>query len=244
MHLAILMTNTDESAFAKARPLDGDKFTALIRMARPGWTTEVFSVKDGVFPDDIARFDGAMITGSPASVHSGAPWVARLLDLIRDMVQLKLPLFGACFGHQAIALALGGAVGRNPGGWVHGLTRNVVQARPPWAADLPETVKLYGSHTEQVTALPKGAQVLSRSEGCTVSGFVIGDTVYTTQHHPEMTPEFISDLTDELAGDLGPQIAARARASLAERSDMGVFAESIARFFELAQASRSGNRTG
>lgn len=236
MHLAILMTNTDESEFAQAHPKDGEKFADLIHLVRPGWTLEVFAVKDGVFPADLSRFDGAMITGSPASVTGEADWIARLLDLIRAMHAAGMPIFGACFGHQAIALALGGTIGRNSGGWIHGLTRNRTLTRPGWARDLPDEVRLYGSHVEQVTALPEGAVPISRSEGCDVTGFVLGDTIYTTQHHPEMTPEFIAALTEELAGDLGPDLAARARASLAERSDMTVFAESIARFFEQAAA--------
>jgi len=237
MHLAILMTNTDESAFSAHHPKDGEKFADLIHMVRPDWTVEVFAVKDGAFPEDLSRFDGAMITGSPASVRSGAAWTERLLELIRAMHTARLPLFGACFGHQAIALALGGAVGHNPGGWVHGLIRNETLARPNWARDLSDAVGLYGSHTEQVTALPEGAVPLSRSEGCPVSGFAIGQTVYTTQHHPEMTPAFIAALTEEMVGDLGPDLAARARASLAEPADSAAFAESVARFFE--QAARS-----
>lgn len=236
MHLAILMTNTDESAFARARPKDGEKFAAMIRAVRPDWTTESFAVKDGVFPDDMARFDGAMVTGSPASVRSGAGWVDRLLDLIRAMHAEGLPIFGACFGHQAIAVALGGALDHNPDGWVHGLTHNRMRRRPAWAAILPDEVKLYASHAEQVTTLPDGATPIASSEDCPVSGFVVGTTVYTTQHHPEMTHGFITDLTEELADEMGPEVAARARASLTERADSVVFAESVARFFEQAHA--------
>lgn len=234
MHLSILMTNTDDSDFARAWPKDGERFADLIRRVRPGWTTEVFAVKDGVFPDDIARFDGAMITGSPASVLDPLAWVARLLDLIRAMDAAGLPMFGACFGHQAIALALGGAVGANPGGWVHGLVRNRIVARTGWTADLPAALSLYGSHVEQVTALPQGARVLARSEGCAIAGFAIGGRVYTTQHHPEMTAGFIAGLTEKMADDLGPEVAARARAALAGPAHGAEFAESIARFFERA----------
>ncbi|MFV0512367.1 MAG: type 1 glutamine amidotransferase [Jhaorihella sp.] len=238
MHLAILMTNTDESAFARARPGDGEKFTDLVRRVRPGWRFTVFAVKDGLFPDDAARFDGLIITGSPASVNSGSDWVARLLDLICGMVAQRVPVFGACFGHQAIALALGGTVGANPGGWVHGLVRTETLARKGWMLELPDRVNLYASHSEQVTALPGGARVLARSEGCAVAGFAIGDAVYTTQHHPEMSAGFIADLTGELAHKLGPQVTERARASLAQSADMVPFAESIARFFELASRPR------
>lgn len=234
MHLALLMTNTDESAFAQGHPKDGEKFTDLVHLVRPAWTTDVFSVKDGVFPDTLDGFDGIMITGSPASVHDPQDWVDRLLDLIREAADRRLPMFGACFGHQAIALALGGGIGRNPGGWVHGLTRNQMLVRPEWASDLPDVLKLYGSHVEQVTELPDGGVAISRSEGCDISGFMLGHTIYTTQHHPEMTAGFIAALTEELADDMGADLYEKAKGSLTEPSDMEVFAESVARFFEQA----------
>ncbi len=236
MHLAILMTNTDESAFAQRHPKDGQKFTDLVHRVRPGWTTEVFPVKDGVFPETLEYFDGAMITGSPASVNSGAEWTARLCDLIREMHAQSFPMFGTCFGHQAVAVALGGRVGPNPGGWVHGLTHNEVLTRRDWMRDLPDVVKLYASHAEQVLDPPSGAEILSRSEGCPISGMAIGRHIYTTQHHPEMTHDFILALTDEMRTILGPDLTKRALTTLQQHSDMAAFAESVARFFEQALA--------
>ncbi|MDK3018968.1 type 1 glutamine amidotransferase [Pseudodonghicola flavimaris] len=232
MHLAILMTNTDDSAFAQRHPGDGEKFAALIRLARPDWRVTVFAVKDGIFPEDMSRFDGALITGSPASTRSGAAWTLRLFDLIRQMHAARQPLMGVCFGHQAIALALGGAVGDNPEGWAHGLLRAEMLARPDWTRDLPDVLRLYGSHCEQVTRAPEGATVLARSEGCPIAGFSLGQHVYTTQHHPEMERDFVADLTGEMAETLGPERGAQALASLAEPADTAAFAESIARFFE------------
>ncbi|UWQ42258.1 type 1 glutamine amidotransferase [Leisingera aquaemixtae] len=231
MHLAILMTNTDESAFAQRHPKDGEKFTSLIQMARPDWRTTVFAVKDGAFPQDLFQFDGAMITGSPASARSGAAWIAQLLDLIRAAHARRFPLFGACFGHQAIALALGGSLDRNPDGWVHGLTRNQLLYRPDWAAGLPDEIKLYGSHCECVSTLPESATALSESNGMN-TGFTLGRHIFTTQHHPEMSHDFILALSHEMRDDLDPAVHARALNSLAEPSDQHAFAECLARFFE------------
>ncbi|UWQ63408.1 type 1 glutamine amidotransferase [Leisingera caerulea] len=233
MQLAILMTNTDESEFAQRHPKDGEKFTDLIRMARPDWRTSVFAVKDGDFPQNLFEFDAAVITGSPASARSGAAWVAELLEMIRAAHARRFPLFGACFGHQAIALALGGSLDKNPDGWVHGLTRNRVLHRPDWAAALPDEVRLYGSHCECVCSLPPGAVPLAESNGVN-AGFTLGRHIFTTQHHPEMTHDFIIALSEEMREDLGPSVFARALDSLAERSDQQVFAETLARFFEQA----------
>ncbi|WOI35259.1 type 1 glutamine amidotransferase [Tritonibacter scottomollicae] len=234
MRIAILMTNTDDSAFAHRHPKDGAKFTALVQMARPHWSCDVFAVKDDIFPEDISRYDGVMITGSPASTRSGAPWVDRLLALIRQIHDRKIPLFGACFGHQAIALALGGRVDDLPGGWVHGRTENHLVARPEWAAELPDVVSIYGSHVEYVHELPKGADPLMTRDGHS-TGFTLGRHIATTQHHPEMTHDFICALTEELRTDMEPQVHARALDSLQEQADQPALAEAIARFFEAAR---------
>lgn len=223
MHIAILMANTDDSAFAERWPKDGDKFASLLAGLRPGWRCSVFSVKDGHFPEGPEGFDGFLITGSPASVHDLDPWIGRLLELIRRIVAAGRPLFGACFGHQAIALAMGGTVGRNPGGWVLGLAETRMEGR---------AVRLYAAHNEQVTRLPEGAEALGGNADCPVGAFRIGGQVLTTQYHPEMTPGFIAALVEELSGKLPEGVIAAARESLAERADSEWIAGRIVGFFE------------
>ena len=230
MRIAILMTNTDESAFAHRWPLDGEKWTRLMQMARPAWDYPVWRVKDGVFPDRLNAFDGAIITGSPASVNSGADWVARLEELVRAAYAEGKPLFGACFGHQVIAMALGGVVGKNPDGWVFGQIESV-------PVDESAPMSVYASHSEQVLRLPDGARVIAEGPGCRVGGYRIGHTVLTTQYHPEMEPDFQAALIEELEGDLPDGVCEAARASMkSEVPDMAAWAEIIARIFEAAQA--------
>ncbi|MEM7521625.1 MAG: type 1 glutamine amidotransferase [Pseudomonadota bacterium] len=236
MHLAVLMTNTDESDFAQKHPKDGEKFSNLISMVRPAWEVSVFAAKDGAFPDDITGFDGVIVTGSPASVHDPDPWVSTLLQQIRIAYAAQVPLFGACLGHQAIAVALGGTVVENPAGWGFGLIEMEVTHRPDWY-DGPQTLLQYGAHIEHVTKLPAGAKEVFAAAHCANAGFVVGGRVYTTQNHPEMTPEFIAALVEELGGKMGPEVTATARASLSRTADTEVFAQSIARFFEQASAA-------
>lgn len=223
MHIAILMTNTDESAFAQAHPKDGDKFQRLVASLRPDWTCSVYAVKDGEFPADLAVFDGYIITGSPASAHDDQPWVARLLRDIRQIADLKIPLFGACFGHQAIAMALGGRVGANPGGWVFGRVETTM-------ADGP--IKLYAAHREQVTDLPTGARALGGNAECPIGSFAIGDHILTTQYHPEMTAGFIAALVEELSEALPKDVIAKARASLSAPAETNRIAKVIVEFLE------------
>jgi GMP synthase-like glutamine amidotransferase len=232
MHIAILVTNTDESDFSQLHPRDGEKFTALLAPLRPDWRFTVHVVKDGEFPESLTGIDGLIVTGSPASVHDGAPWIARLLDLIRGAAGV-VPVFGACFGHQAVAMALGGAVGRNPGGWVLGTVETVMQPLGP--------IRLYAAHLEQVVKLPPGAEVIGRTPGCPVAAMRIGDGVLTTQYHPEMTHGFIAALVEELDGKLPVPVIETARASLVQGAETDRIAALIVAFLEGQEraASRS-----
>ncbi len=224
MQIAVLVTNTDRSDFAAAHPRDGEKFAAMIKRARPYWQVSAFDLTLDEFPADLSRFDGVMIGGSPASVNGCQPWIARLDPLIRDIVARRQKLFGTCFGHQAIARALGGRVAANPGGWVMGVTET----------RLAGPLRMNAAHSEQVVALPPGAEVLGGNDDCPVGFYRIGGSVFATQYHPEMTDDFMAELVAEFAPMMEPSVAGKARASLTVLADTGRFVERIARFFEAA----------
>ena len=119
MHLAILVTNTDTSAFSARHPTDETRFSVMMRLVRPDWRfTAVDCVRD-VLPGGPGAFDGYIVTGSPACANDPDDWIVDLKAFIRDCVAEGVPLFGTCFGHQVIAAALGGQV--QTVGWRLGL---------------------------------------------------------------------------------------------------------------------------
>ncbi|WP_168192101.1 type 1 glutamine amidotransferase [Pararhodobacter marinus] len=239
MHIALLDANTDRSAFAARHSSEAEKFQALLAPVTQGWRYTAFKLPDGEAPDSLApgTFDGVIVSGSPASVHDDAPWVAGLLAMLRDSILAGMPVFGACFGHQAVARALGGRVGRNPGGWVLGRVESDLRDPASWTAAGP--VALNAAHNEQVLMPPPGARVLGGTEATPYGHLAIGNTVFTTQYHPEITPDFMAALIEELAShdpaDVPAEALARARASLDQNVDNGRMARWIADFF--AQAS-------
>ena len=234
MHLAILMTNTDESHFAAQWPRDCQKFEALVSSVRPSWRFSCFSVKDGIFPEDPTNFDGWIVTGSPASVHDQTDWIVKLQALISDRVAAAAPIFGACFGHQVIAQALGGHVEKSPSGWSLGVQEINTEGSPPWGSALPSTYRLYAAHVEQVTKMPTGAENVASSQNCPLAGFRIGNKVFTTQYHPEMRPAFFGALVGHLEEFLPVEAIANAKATQVEPVNTSAWAETIARFFESA----------
>ena len=91
---------------------------------------------------------------------------------------------------------------------------------------------MYAAHSEQVSELPEGATLLCQNEQCAIGGFAVGNTVFTTQYHPEMTDEFIEALVVELKDYVEPEVTQRARESLSVKSDRALFAGWICQFFE------------
>lgn len=233
MHIAVLATNTDDSAFASRHPRDVEKFRVLMQGVRPGWQVTAFDLPKGEFPDEVQGFDGFLIGGSPSSVHDEDAWIDRLMEIIRQAFAAGKPIVGACFGHQAIAKALGGTVGPNAGGFVLGTAATEVVQLAPWMEPVAE-FRLAAAHGEQVTRLPPGAEVVGRTPGCPAAAYRIGDLVFTTQYHPEMTPEFLDALVKEFAPKFPPEVGEAAKASLALGTEGPRFAEWMARFFEQA----------
>lgn len=238
MHIAILVTNTDRTDFARRHPRDPEMFRNLIDPLRPDWRFSAFDVTDNDFPGSFSGFNGVILTGSPASVRDSAPWISHLMLSVREIEQQRIPMFGACFGHQAIAQALGGAVGHNPGGWQLGHTVVRYSKDRPWLAG-GGRIGLYAAHKEQVLTAPEGADVLASSADCPISAMAIADHVFTTQHHPEMTHEFIAALIDEMSGNVSSDIENKARISLENRTESMRFAGWLVAFFEQAAGIRT-----
>lgn len=232
MHIAVLVTNTDQSAFAARHPRDAEKFTVLLKGVRPDWQVTTYEVTENAFPASLQGFDGLLIGGSPASVNDENHWIERLSGLIRRAFAAGVPMMGVCFGHQAIAQALGGKVGPNPGPFILGTTETTFTAQVPWMPEDADSITLASAHGEQVTTLPPEAEVLGESPGCPIAAYRIGSLVFATQHHPEMTPDFLAALVEEFAPEFPPGVGDRARASLAKAPEGPRFAEWIARFFE------------
>lgn len=239
MRIAVLLTNDDTSAFAAHFPNDGQKVVQLLQPLRPDWSYEVVAVKDGVLPASALAFDGYAITGSPASVNDDSlSWVAQLLGFIREVHAARQPLLGLCFGHQAVARALGGQVARNAAGWGLGTAATHWAQPRAWMHPPVATTTLMAAHNEQVTRMPEGAECLGGSDFCPIGSMQIGQHIWTTQYHPEMPLVFMQALLGHLADKLDADTIARAHASLVNAADVPLFGQWMVQFLEHAREIR------
>jgi GMP synthase (glutamine-hydrolysing) len=130
----------------------------------------------------LARDPAAIIlSGGPSSVYEpGAPQVDPAL------FAAGVPVFGICYGFQAMAQALGGEVTRT--GWrEYGGTTLSLTAEGTLLRDLDEGQSVWMSHGDCVTTAPSGFSVTAESPGSPVAAFEAPDRrLAGVQFHPEV----------------------------------------------------------
>ncbi|MCV7378951.1 glutamine-hydrolyzing GMP synthase [Mycobacterium alsense] len=123
---------------------------------------------------------GIVLSGGPASVYAdGAP------QLDPALFDLGLPVFGICYGFQAMAQALGGTVAHT-GTSEYGRTELKVLGGE-LHSDLPSVQPVWMSHGDAVTAAPDGFDVVASSAGAAVAAFENRERrLAGVQYHPEV----------------------------------------------------------
>lgn len=138
---------------------------------------------DEVKASDADNYDGVLISPGP-----GVPQEAGIsMEMIRYCAEKKIPLFGVCLGHQAIAAVFGGVVSRAPE-LLHGKTSKVHHKQRGVFADLPSpfTATRYHSLAVERASVPSELEITGETE----SGVVMGLRHKTlpiegVQFHPE-----------------------------------------------------------
>jgi GMP synthase (glutamine-hydrolysing) len=131
----------------------------------------------------LARRPAALVlSGGPSSVYAdGAPAVSP------ELMTTGIPTLGICYGHQAMARALGGTVERTGQAEFGGTDLRVIDRESLLFAGLPPEQSVWMSHGDEVSKAPKGFTVTAMSNGATVA--VMEDPIrglYGVQFHPEV----------------------------------------------------------
>ena len=131
---------------------------------------------DGPFPA-LGGVDHIVVLGAVSSVNDADRWIAAELAWLRAADAAGVPVFGICFGAQALCAALGGrveAMGRHEIGWV------LVDPADPGVIPAGPWLEF---HNDRCLP-PPSATVLARNE-TGVQAFRIGRH-FAVQFHPEV----------------------------------------------------------
>jgi len=136
---------------------------------------------------DLTGVDGVVLGGSTAGVYEEDDhgWIRQQKDFVRELVELRVPTLGICFGHQIVNEALGGTV-EHTGVRRANLARAELGDDPLFEGVSPTVPVL---HSDKVVETGGGLETVA-SAGY-YDNFATRHTdapVWTVQYHPEFTP--------------------------------------------------------
>ena len=173
-----------------------------------GWAAEVIRMdQDPSFPSDLSGYSGLLVLGGPMSANDEdrLPWIREEIRLLRQALDLELPVLGICLGAQLLARAAGARVypgQRREIGW-HLLRLTPEGLQDPVLGPLGPERLVFQWHGETFD-LPEGATLLAGSALYPHQAFRMGSKAYGLQFHLEVTAamvaEWVSDYDEELEG--------------------------------------------
>lgn len=151
----------------------------------------------GRFPQEQPRmrgYNGLVLLGGPMNVDQieHHPHLLHEIEMIREAIDLKLPVLGICLGSQLIARALGAQVRANAKkeiGW-HEIRLSQGGMQDPLLGNFQQRESIFHWHGDTFD-IPEGAVHLASSESCSNQAFRYGDKVYGLQFHLEVDEALI-----------------------------------------------------
>lgn len=140
------------------------------------------------------KVSGVVITGSHAMVTERQDWSERTAEWLPGAVERQIPVLGICYGHQLLAYSLGGEVGDNPNGREIGTVEvnlNENARGDKLLGGFSTPIKVHVGHIQSVLSLPDNAKLLASSDKDINQAFVVGDSAWGVQFHPEVDAEIV-----------------------------------------------------
>lgn len=156
-------------------------------------TIKTYRAYEGKLPPKTDSCDSYFVSGSRASLLDNEPWMLRLTDFLLVAAKAQIPCFGLCFGHQALAKALGGNVKRT-GRWELGVKTWKVIRDEGWLRECGKQLRLISIHTDQVSKLPPRSVRVATSPTCANGMFRLAGHAIGMQGHPEFTPAVFEEI--------------------------------------------------
>jgi para-aminobenzoate synthetase component 2 len=138
---------------------------------------------DEVEASEASKYDGVLISPGPGTPEKAGVSIA----MITYCAENKIPLFGVCLGHQAIAEAFGATVSRAPE-LLHGKTSQVIHNGTGVLSNLPTpfTATRYHSLAVERPTVPDVLEITGETESGVVMSLRHKELpIQGVQFHPE-----------------------------------------------------------
>ncbi|MFO8062697.1 MAG: glutamine-hydrolyzing GMP synthase, partial [bacterium] len=160
----------------------GSQYTQLIaRRIRESGVYSVIVPPSKAVQSITSRTKGIVLSGGPASVYdSNAP------DISPDIFKKDIPVLGICYGMQIMAYKMDGSVEKS-NKREYGRAALDMKTDNPLFDSIPDNSIVWMSHSDRVTQVPSGFEIIGRSEN-TEAGAVYNSekNIYGLQFHPEV----------------------------------------------------------
>lgn len=172
-----------------------------------------------------------ILSGSEASIVERAHWAEAERRWVQKSVEQGVQILGSCWGHQLLAVALGGPA----------CVRRAVRTEIGWlrievldsGSILPSgNVGTFVFHFDEVIAGSHPAiRILAQSAACAVHAFRWGDLpVWGIQAHPEINPETARDFLQSACAFWPDQASLFRKALTTPACDTGSITDILHRF--------------
>jgi len=161
--------------------------------------------------DALGEFDAIIFSGSRYNVTENHDWAQRAQAWLRRNVlpesdRVNVPIFAICYGHQLLCKALGGDVAANPKGQEGGTFTVHRKEGASYEDDVllrrsgvGDNFNVQAYHNQTVTVLPLTSKVFYTTPKDDHQFVRHAPLVYSTQFHPEFTPELFRDYAPHLS---------------------------------------------
>ena len=124
---------------------------------------------------------GIIFTGGPNSVYD-----EKSPHIDPEIFKLGIPVLGICYGCQLIAYTLGGKVEHAPTS-EYGKRYVTFIKESPLSENIPEVSVSWMSHTDYVSEVPEGFEILAVTDSCPAAVYANEEKrIYGVQYHPEV----------------------------------------------------------
>jgi GMP synthase-like glutamine amidotransferase len=193
-----------------------------------GATLDVRLLPGQDLPADLEGYAGVVCLGGGMAAEDDAryPWLAGVRRLLATAASKRLPTLGICLGAQLLAVATGGRVEPGADGPEVGpqlVAKKDAAWTDPLFADLPLMQDVLQFHTDAITRLPPGSELLASAPRYAHQAFRFNRCVYGVQFHIETTPAVVESWAAE-----EPELAEWARPGSLERAALSTAHDDIA----------------